>query len=575
MNETFFSIISFLVVTIAVGVISYYKTKNANDSGTKGYFMAGGSLTCWFIAGSMLLTNLSAEQLVGLNGGAFAGNMTQMAWESTAAIATIIMALYFLPRYLSGGFSTLPQFLEERFDVNTRRLVSVIFMIGYTLVANPTALYLGAISINEVFDIDHQLGISREASIWLLVWITGIIGAIYAIFGGLRAVAVSDTINGIILLIASLSIPILGFMALGDGSLIRGVQYIVTHSPEKLNAIGDSKSSVPFGTLFTGMLFANLFFWCTNQMIIQRSLAAKDLAEGQKGVLLTGFIKILVPLVMLIPGIIAYHYFKGSLDRADLAYPALVRAVMPWWFVGFFVAAFFGTVISHFNSIVNSTATLFALDIYQGIRPNVSEEKVIRVGKIASTLFSLASLFIAPLLMYAPDGIFMLVRRFTGFYNIPIIAVVLVGFFAPRVSALPVKISIVSHIVLYAFLIFVLKVETRYNLHFIHLMGILFVVEVAFLLVLGKIFPRETPYIPKWKQAGFTFTPWRYAYITSAFLVGLLVSVYLTFSPIGLANPAGVTTQYYVYLTCVWIAFLLFWIKEQFYTQYQVATDLS
>jgi SSS family solute:Na+ symporter len=292
-------------------------------------------------------------------------------------------------------------------------------------------------------------------------------------------------------------------------------------------------------------------------------LAAKDLAEGQKGVLLTGFIKILVPLVMLIPGIIAFHYFKGGLDRSDFAYPALVRAVMPWWLVGFFVAAFFGTVISHFNSIVNSTATLFALDIYQGMRPKAPEEKVINVGKIASTLFSLASLFVAPLLIYAPDGIFMLVRRFTGFYNIPIIAVVLIGFFAPRVSALPVKISIISHIILYALLIFVFKIE-RY-IHFIHLMGILFVLEVMFLLILGKIYPREIPYVPAWKKPGFTFVPWQYAYVTSAFLIGLLVSVYLTFSKVGLANPEGVSTQYYVYLGCVWGVFCLFCIKDQFF----------
>lgn len=549
MEKTAFAFVSFIAVTAWVAWISYRRTHLARDSGARGYFMAGRGLTAWFIAGSMLLTNLSAEQLIGLNGNAFAYDLAAMAWESTASIATIVLALYFLPRYLRGGFSTLPQFLEERFDADTRRIVSGIFIVGYTLVANPSALYLGALAIDEVFAIHQLLGLSREGTLWLLVWATGAIGAIYAVAGGLRAVAVSDTINGLVLLIAALAVPILGLMALG-GSITGGIAQIATHAPEKLNAIGDARSSAPFGTVFTGMIFANLFYWCTNQMIIQRTLAAKSLEEAQKGVLFTGFIKILTPFILLVPGIIAFLLFH-DLPTPDLAYPALVRRVMPWWFIGFFIAAFFGAVISHFNSVVNSTATLFAYDFFQARHPEASDENLVRIGKRVGMLCSVLSMLIAPLLLHAPEGIFMLIRRFAGFYNIPIIAVVLVGFFSTRVAARPVKISMICHVIAYAVLIFWIDVEKRFGLNFVHLMGILFVLEVGLMLALGRVWPRASAYVPHWKNVPPP-TPWRHAHAMAVFLIALLVSMFLSFSPWGFARAGGLDGGYWSLLAAVW-----------------------
>ena len=561
MDKQLFAFISFIFLTVLVAAISYYKTHKANDHTASGYFMAGNGLTAWFIAGSMLLTNLSAEQLVGLNGESFAKNMSAMAWESTAAIATIALAMFFLPRYLKGGFSTLPQFLEERFDVGTRRLVSAIFIISYTMVANPVALYLGAIAIDEVFGIHTILGVSRDVSIWILVWITGGIGALYAVLGGLRAVAVSDTINGIVLFFAALLVPILGFALLGNGSVMQGMVYITAHAPEKLNAIGGSGSSVPFGTIFTGMLLANLFFWCTNQMLIQRTLAAKNLAEGQKGVLFTGLVKIMVPFFMMIPGIIAYHLFK--LDKPDLAYPHLLREVMPWWLIGFFIAAFFGAVISHFNSIVNSTATLVAYDFYQAIFPEADDKKMVYFGKMVGVITSLVSLFIAPLLLYAPDGIYMLIRRFNGFFNIPIIAIVLVGFFSTRATALPVKISFIAHIIAYTFLTFFFDIQKEWGLHFIHLMGIMFAVEVSFIMICSYFFPRKTPYVPVWKN-GHDMPGWKHAKSMSTFLVALLVTIYISFSPLGLAVKNGPAPYYIHLITATWLlAFIVMVIFEK------------
>ncbi|NIF52826.1 solute:sodium symporter family transporter [Burkholderia sp. Ax-1724] len=552
-----FTILSFAFFTALVGFVSYLFTRRAKDHGARGYFMASGGLTGWFIAGSMMLTNLSVEQMVGLNGDAYANNLSAMAWECTAAVATVALAMFFLPRYLRGGFSTLPQFLEERYDATTRRVVSAFFVVGYMLVVNPAGLYLGAITFNQVFGVQALFGMSYASTITILVWMSGIIGAMYAVFGGLRAVAVSDTINGIGLLIGGLMVPVLGLLALGHGDFFSGVHIITTQAPEKLSAIGGPKDSVPFGTLFTGMIFANLFYWCTNQSIVQRTFAAKNLAEGQKGVLLSGMMKLLVPLIMMVPGIIAFHLYAGHpLSRPDLAYPQLVADVLPWWAKGFFVAVLFGTVMSHFNAVINSTATLIAFDFYRAWKPDASDEKLIRVGKSASVAIAVISLLIAPLLMYAPDGIYILMRRFTGFYNIPIIAVVLVGFFSKRVGAFPAKIVLLLHVLIYAFGILLFQLDKKFGINFVHVMGILFVFEVSLMLVLGRRHRRATAYEPQLRRTG-DMTPWRHASTMSVFLMAMLVTIYLTMSPLGVARHGGVTVQYQVFIALTWAVALV------------------
>ena len=231
MSGTLFTLFSCAGFMALVAWYAYYKTKNkVNDS--TGYFLAGRTLTGSFIAGSLVLTNLSAEQLIGLNGQAYNANLTNMAWEVTAGFSVIILSLILLPRYLKGAFTTLPEFLNDRFDQGTRLLVVMLFMLGYGLVTIPSILYSGAIAVLQFFDIPSMLGITFEQSMWLSVWVIGIIGSMYAIFGGLRAVAISDTINGIGLLIVGLIVPILGFITLGSGDFLVGIKTVITDHPE-------------------------------------------------------------------------------------------------------------------------------------------------------------------------------------------------------------------------------------------------------------------------------------------------------------------------------------------------------
>ncbi|MGB7404837.1 MAG: solute:sodium symporter family transporter, partial [Pacificimonas sp.] len=486
-SSLIFVLASCALFMAAVAWVSYRASRDEVQTGD-GYFLAGRNLGGLFIAGSLLLTNLSAEQLIGLNGSAYGYNMSSMAWEVTAAISTIAMAMIFLPRYLKGAFTTLPEFLAQRFDPDVRRLSVVLFMLGYGLVTIPSVLYSGSIAVIKIFDVPGLLGFSEFGSLVATVLVIGGVGALYAIFGGLKAVAVSDTINGLGLLIIGILVLTLGLITLGDGQFLAGVDRLLTDHPEKLNAIGDETAPTPFGTLFTGMIIANLFYWCTNQYVIQRTLAARSLAEGQKGVLLSGFFKIMVPFFMMIPGVIAYHLYGPGLASIDLAFPTLVQDLLPLWMMGFFLAVLLGAVFSSFNSLLNSAATLFVLDIYAPSRATpLSERATVRIAMIASFVIALFSFAVAPLLYLAPEGLWQIIRIFTGFYNIPIVTVVLFGLFTRRASAIGAKAVILFHVVAYGLIKFVL--DDIVTLHFLHLYAVLFLCECAIMAVAIRLRP--------------------------------------------------------------------------------------
>lgn len=552
MSGTLFTLFSCAGFMALVAWYAYYKTKNkVNDS--TGYFLAGRTLTGSFIAGSLVLTNLSAEQLIGLNGQAYNANLTNMAWEVTAGFSVIILSLILLPRYLKGAFTTLPEFLNDRFDQGTRLLVVMLFMLGYGLVTIPSILYSGAIAVLQFFDIPSMLGITFEQSMWLSVWVIGIIGSMYAIFGGLRAVAISDTINGIGLLIVGLIVPILGFITLGSGDFLVGIKTVITDHPEKLNSIGSKEDGVPFGTIFTGMIFANLFYWGTNQYVIQRTLGAKNLAEGQKGALFTGFLKILVPFLMMVPGVIAFHLYGSNLKTMDLAYPTLINDVFPKFLNGFFLAVLLGAVFSSFNSLLNSAATMFTYDIYKVIfNKKANDQQMIRVSQWFGITLSLITFFISPLLIYAPDGLWTVIREFTGFFNIPIIAIVLIGIFSKRVPAIGAKIVIISHVFIYYFLMWVMPTFLNVTLpiNFIHIQGALFLAEIIFLLVMGRFKPLKQPFVFI-NKSRVDLTPWKYATPVSICLVSTMIFTFTLFSKIGLAIEDGIVSIWFWPFTLV------------------------
>ena len=547
-------ILSFIGFTVLVALVAYLATRKTDESSADGFYLGGRSLTAVTIAGSLLLTNLSTEQIVGLNGQAFEEGVLVMAWETLAAIAMVVTAIFLLPKYLKNGLTTIPQFVEDRFDRTTKTFITILFLSGYVIVLLPSILYSGSLALSTIFDIPGMLGISKNLALWVTVWSIGSIGMVYAIFGGLKAVAVSDLINAIGLLIGGLMIPFFGLYMIGDSSIANGISLIADEYPEKLDARGGTTSSIPFGTIFTGMMLVQLFYWGTNQAIVQRVFAAKNVKEGQKGLLLAAFIKILGPLIVVLPGIIAFHVFQGELAKPDEAYPALVQKVLPASLVGFFAAVLFGAILSSFNSALNSAATLFGFDLYkQYIKKGASEKQSVNAGKLFGIFLALLGMTIAPFIQYAPDGLFSWLQEANGCYSIPILSIIVIGYFTKFVPAIAAKVGLISGVFLYSISQFVLKpilvsdalsqaaangitnevelelIEAKAYPHFLHVMAILFVINMSIMLLIGRFYPQYKAFkIVDSKMVNID--KWKYASMVGVLIVGIVISTYLFFS---------------------------------------------
>lgn len=536
------SILSFVLFTALVAVGTWWFVRKQESSSQDGFFLAGRSLAFPVIAGSLLLTNLSTEQMVGLNGSAFKEGMSVMAWEVVAVIALVLMALWFLPKFLKAGITTVPEYLQYRFNETTGTICNVIFLLSYMLILLPIILYTGARGMIDILDLGAILGITNEiALLYLIVIVVALIGACYAIFGGLNSCAVSDTLNGIGLLIGGLMISWFAFSALGDGDFSAGWTTFFAEDNTRLNSIGAHDAEAPFLGLFSGVLLINIFYWCTNQQIIQRTLGAKSLAEGQKGVLLTGALKLLGPVYLVIPGMIAAMLFMSGdlsipinpdtgLAASDKAYGALVNAVLPAPLKGFFAAVLLGAILSSFNSALNSTCTLFSLDIYKKkINPAADDRKVVRVGQIFGWIISVASIAVAPLLAQA-GSIFNYLQSMNAIYFIPILAVVIMAMTTRKVPAIAANIALLEGVGLIAVGYFVPPVNSWVNvIGQYHFVAIVFVALIAMMLIWGKVKPQAVPF--EEKDAKVTdLTPWKYSVPAAAALVVVIVLIYAAFA---------------------------------------------
>ncbi len=549
------AIVSFLGFTFLVAIIAWYATRNNDESSADGYFLGGRSLGAITIAGSLLLTNLSAEQIVGLNGQAFSEGILVMAWETLAAIAMIVTAIFLLPRYMRSGITTIPEFIKGRFDQNTKAILSILFLIAFSIVLLPTILYSGSLAFSTMFDLPEVLGKSQGSVITICVWSIGVIGIIYAIFGGLKAVAVSDLVNAVGLLIGGLLIPYFGLKMIGNGSLGGGISELWNANPEKFNLIGDVQSSIPFGTIFTGMMIAQMYYWGTNQSILQRVFGAKSLAEGQKGVMIAAFVKFLIPVIVVLPGVIAWHVFDGNLSDADQAYPQLVKKVLPGAFLGFYAAVLFGAVLSSFNSLLNSCATLFGHDLYkQFFNKNATGKQTVKAGKFFGLIVAALAMFIAPLIANAPDGLFSYIQQALGSLSVPILAVVVMGMVSKKVPAIGAKFVLIGGVIMYLVSLLILSpyfidsaietakasgitdpdqlslIKAQAYPHFLHVMGILFVINIGIMLIFAAIKPvNEKDYYVPVITDEIDVTPWKHSKLVGILITLLVLSTYLIF----------------------------------------------
>lgn len=540
--------LSFLFFTGLVGLITYLRTRKDNLQSAKGYFLAGNSLNGWVIAGSLMLTNLSAANFTGMTANVYKGNLSPIAWTLTVIPVLIYFCAVLLPTFLKGGFTTIPEFLENRFNKTTRRLIAIMFLFSYIISAMPVALYGGSIAINHLFDVPQVLGLSENAAIWIVVWVLGSIGAVYALFGGLKGVAVSDTLNGVGLLIGGAMVFVIGVYMVGDHNFIAGAKILLTKNTEVLDAIGDEADGIPFSVLFTGMLLHNLYFWSTNQYIVQRTLGARSLKEGQKGVMIASFFKVLNIFYIAMPGVIALHlYGPGHFENADFVYPTLIRDIMPSVFVGFFAAVIFGAVLSTFNSVLNSTVTIFALDIYKPLWGKGLDDKVIiQRSKKVGVVMAVMTMTIAPFIMYFPEGIFTFMVKVDSLFGAPILMVLLLGYFSKKTPPFAVNICLGLFLVVYACFMFFIQPE----MHYLHYMAILFVVFISLALLIGRFKPDTSK--PAFRSAGpegVDLTPWKYFKPVSIIATLLMIGTYILLSPLGLVDtdqPKDVNIGYIV-----------------------------
>ncbi|MEC9456274.1 MAG: solute:sodium symporter family transporter, partial [Candidatus Neomarinimicrobiota bacterium] len=423
----------------------------------------------------------------------------------------------------------------KRFDKTTRSMVSGLFLFGYVTVLLPVVLYSGSLALKGMFDLNFPL--------WMIVATIGILGSSYAIFGGLKSVAVSDTLNGVGLLIGGLAIPALALVKLGDGSFFSGLSTLFNTNPEYLEVltqtnIDDKVVTVPWPTLFTGMMFIQVFYWSTNQVIVQRAMAAKSLSEGQKGVLFASAMKLVGPVMLCLPGIIALHMTDVlDISKQDQVYGAVVRHVLPDWSIGLFAAVLMGSILSSFNSALNSASTLFSLQFYKGyINQTATDEQIVATGKKFGMGLAVASICIAPLLAQL-ESIFTYLQKVNGLYSVPIIGIFILGIATKHVPAIAAKLGMIAGMAAYSFFTFVnvKGVPTFFangdgDLHWLHGYFISFILAVGVMLVIGHFNPKSAEEIAVSDQrdpAPVDMTPWEHAKNASYAIMATTVGIYL------------------------------------------------
>ncbi|WP_394272305.1 solute:sodium symporter family transporter [Butyricicoccus sp.] len=546
------TLITFIGFTVLVAVIAYVKTKGDDQTTAEGYFLAGRGLPGIVIAGSLLLTNISAEQLVGTNGQTWATNMSPMAYEVVAAIALIFMALYFAPRYLKSGVATVPQMLGLRYDRSTKLWFSIAYIGLYLIVQLPIVLYSGSLVFENIFGVSSLLGCTKFQAVIILCILISIIGSMYAIFGGLKAVAVSDTVNGALLIVGGFMIPFIALHVLGvasgaDGIAISdGWHYLVEDYSEKLNCISSANAeapAVPWPTVFTGLAFLCIQSWCTHQSFIQRVLAADGLKEAQKGALFCAFMKILGFLYLALPGVIAYALFEiqgNQVTNMDDAYPQLVSQVVPAPLMGFFAAVMFGAIISSFNSVLNCINTMFTMDIYADyINPDADELTLVKVGKKAGIVFAVITTCVGPCIYFFPGGLKTFLDSLVMLIGLPVLSAVFGGFIFKHLPKYAAKFILVFHIIFYgAFLLIGPSYPSSGEMHYLYAIAVLLPIEILILFLMNLNNKKKNPEVA-WVQEdvqAVDMTPWKYRYLAAAIIVIGVLAVYAFFSPLGVGG---------------------------------------
>lgn len=435
----YFIFIAYAVLILGVG-LWVSRDKKGHEKNAEDYFLASKSLPWWAIGASLIAANISAEQFIGMSGSGFALGLAIASYEWMAAITLIIVGKYFLPIFIEKGLYTIPEFVEKRFSTNLKTILAVFWIGLYVFVNLASVLYLGSLALETIMGIPMMYGIIGLA----------LFAAAYSLYGGLSAVAWTDVIQVVFLVLGGLVTTYIALNTVSGGEgVVEGIKTVYNATPERFAMIFDESNAyydkLPgIGVLIGGMWVANLYYWGFNQYIIQRTLAAKSLKESQKGILLAAGLKLIIPVIVVIPGIAAYVMVNDpeimarlgdaalknlpSLEQADKAYPWLLQ-FLPTGMKGVAFAALAAAIVSSLASMLNSTSTIFTMDIYkQYINPTASDKTTVNVGRISAGVALLIGSIMAPLLG-GIDQAFQFIQEYTGIVSPGILAVFMLGLF--------------------------------------------------------------------------------------------------------------------------------------------------
>lgn len=423
-----------LLISALIGYATWAKVKSAHaahDGSGRDVFLAGGGLSWVYVAGSITLTNLSTEQLVGNNG----NQMLLLAWwELAGFVGLLILAFVFVPIYYRHGCTTVTELLDRRYQGGSvRTLVAGIFLVGSVLIYIPAALYSGSLFLKTM--------LGWQGSLLVFAAPMAAIAALYTILGGLRAVAVMDTYAGIGVLAIAMLVVVLAMNAIGWD--VSGVP------AERLTLIGSNASPIPFHTLFTGMIFIQIFYWSTNQNITQKAMTAPTVREAQRGVLAAAVVRILViPLIVVVPGVVAFKLF-GPLG--DAAYGRIVAHVLPGWLIGTFAALMAAAVIAHTAAILNGAVALYAMDFHDRFIGRIADHW--KIATRATVVMAVIGVALVPMFQNA-QNIINLLQQLNGLTSMPILAAFIVGLLFKGVRAEAASLAILFGVAFYGWLSF-------------------------------------------------------------------------------------------------------------------------
>lgn len=514
-----------IVVGYAIALIiiawAVSREKAGHDKNSTDYFLASKSLPWWAVGASLIASNISAEQIIGMSGSGFAVGLAIASYEWMAAATLLIVGKFLLPIFLKRGIYTMPQYLEQRYDNRVRTVMSVFWIGVYIFVNLTSILWLGATAVNSLTGLNVVF-----AMIGL-----GVFAVAYSLYGGLKAVAFTDILQVVLLVFGGILITWIALNLLGGGNgIIAGFQVMLDQAPEKFDMIlspdnPEYKNLPGISVLVGGMWIMNLSYWGFNQYIIQRALGAKSLDEAQRGIVFAAFIKLFMPIIIVLPGIAAFLLSqKGALPAipvADQAYPTIL-GLAPNGVKGLIFAGLLAAIISSVASMMNSISTIFTLDIYKQIKPEADEAKLVWVGRVMSLVAIIIAIIMAKPLLGNFDQAFQYIQEFTGFFTPGICAIFLIGMFWKKATANGALLAAIGSAVFS-----LLAYQFLPDLPFMDRVGYVFLLCCAVIIVTGLAEKKEQKNAVDLDDVSFktstSFNLW------SAVITAILIALYAVF----------------------------------------------